>query len=163
MWHHSPYSFNPFPHTAILQQTSLKTSRQNTHKNPINKVLIIVMYWKHCGKRRNCLFWAIYTFVRMIFKSCLLQMHHNTSTSGKGLTLSLQPSHIHKICNRWLSKNIGKNMENASLSVNESLIIEWAISPFFLQQRFCVNSQIGIYLLMFSNLSQKYSFTCTYF
>ena len=30
---------------------------------------------KHCGKRRNCLFWAISSFVTMFSKSRLLQRH----------------------------------------------------------------------------------------
>ena len=32
---------------------------------------------KHCGKRRNCLFRAISTFVTMFSKSCLLQVSEN--------------------------------------------------------------------------------------
>ena len=42
---------------------------------------------KHCGKRRNCLFWAISSFVSMLSKSRLLQRHQKASIWGKGLTL----------------------------------------------------------------------------
>ena len=40
---------------------------------------------KHCGKRRNCSFWAIFSFVTMFSKSCLLQRHQKASIWGKGL------------------------------------------------------------------------------
>ena len=67
---------------------------------------------KHWGKRRNCSFWAISSFVPMFSKSCLLQRHQKASIWGKGLTLF----HIQKICNRCLSKHLGKNrFENICL------------------------------------------------
>ena len=40
---------------------------------------------KHCGKRRNCLFWAISSFVTMFSKSRLLQRRQKASIWGKGL------------------------------------------------------------------------------
>ena len=48
------------------------------------------MTWrgKHCGKRRNCLFWAISSFVTMFSKSRLLQRRQKASIWGKGLTCS---------------------------------------------------------------------------
>ena len=39
---------------------------------------------KQCGKRRNCLFWAISSFVTMFSKSCLLQRRQKASIWGKG-------------------------------------------------------------------------------
>ena len=42
---------------------------------------------KHCGKRRNCSFWAISSFVTMFSKSCLLQKRQKASIWGKGLTI----------------------------------------------------------------------------
>ena len=41
---------------------------------------------KHCGKRRNCMFCAISSFVTMFSKSCLLQRRQKASIWGKGLT-----------------------------------------------------------------------------
>ena len=60
---------------------------------------------KHCGKRRNCSFWAISTFVTMFLKSRLLQRCQKVSIWGKGL---ISWKHCGKI---WLelieiSKNI---------------------------------------------------------
>ena len=40
---------------------------------------------KHCGKRRNCSFRAISSFVTMFSKSCLLQRRQKASIWGKGL------------------------------------------------------------------------------
>ena len=40
---------------------------------------------KHCGKRRNCTFCAISSFVTMFSKSCLLQRRQKASIWGKGL------------------------------------------------------------------------------
>ena len=42
---------------------------------------------KHCGKRRNCSFWAISSFVTMFSKSRLLQRRQKASIRGKGLKL----------------------------------------------------------------------------
>ena len=53
---------------------------------------------KHCGKRRNCSFWAISYFVTMFSKSCLLQKRQKTSIWGKGLIYF----HINLICSRRL-------------------------------------------------------------
>ena len=44
---------------------------------------------KHCGKRRNCPFWAISSFVTMFSKSLLLQMRQKASIWGKGLNSSI--------------------------------------------------------------------------
>ena len=40
---------------------------------------------KHCGKRRNCSFRAISSFVTMFSKGRLLQGRQKASISGKGL------------------------------------------------------------------------------
>ena len=40
---------------------------------------------KHCGKRRNCSFWAISSFVTMFSNSRLLQRRQKASIWGKGL------------------------------------------------------------------------------
>ena len=45
---------------------------------------------KHCGKRRNVSFWAIFSFVTMFSKSCLLQRRQKASIWGKGLNMSVQ-------------------------------------------------------------------------
>ena len=39
---------------------------------------------KHCGKRRNCSFWAISSFVTVFSKSRLLQRRQKASIWGKG-------------------------------------------------------------------------------
>ena len=44
---------------------------------------------KHCGKRRNCSFWAISSFVTMFSKSRLLQRRQKASIWGKGLKTHL--------------------------------------------------------------------------
>ena len=45
---------------------------------------------KHCGKRRNCSFWAIFPFVTMFSKSRLLQRHRKASIWGKELRAKLR-------------------------------------------------------------------------
>ena len=47
---------------------------------------------KHCGKRRNCTFRAISSFVTMFSKSRLLQRRQKASTLGKGLNMSNLPT-----------------------------------------------------------------------
>ena len=44
---------------------------------------------KHCGKRRNCTFCAISSFVTMFSKSHLLQRRQKASICGKGLITQL--------------------------------------------------------------------------
>ena len=48
---------------------------------------------RHCGKRRNCSFWAISFFVTMFSKSRLLQRRRKASIWGKGLNVSILDSH----------------------------------------------------------------------
>ena len=45
---------------------------------------------KHCGKRRNCTFCAISSFVTVFSKSRLLQRRQKASILGKGLKTSRQ-------------------------------------------------------------------------
>ena len=47
---------------------------------------------KHCGKKRNCLFWAISSFVTMFSNSPLLQRRQKASIWGKGL------KQLYKLC-----------------------------------------------------------------
>ena len=58
---------NPFPHMTILQQTTLNVFCQNI-ENLHNRM---DYSGKHCGKRRNCTFCAISSFVTMFSKSRL--------------------------------------------------------------------------------------------
>ena len=44
--------------------------------------------WKHCGKRRNCAFWAISTFVAMFSKVICCRCVRKRLYVGKGLTVS---------------------------------------------------------------------------
>ena len=84
----TPYEFNPFPHTTILQQTTLNIfckTIENLYNWMDNLWLKVTKSGKHCGKRRNCLFWAIYSFVTMFSKSRLLQRCQKASIWGKGL------------------------------------------------------------------------------
>ena len=60
-------SVNPFPHTANLQQTTLKMSWQNCEK-ALHDSIIIDLSWKHFGKRRNYSFLAISPFVTVFSK-----------------------------------------------------------------------------------------------
>ena len=62
---------------------------------------------KHCGKRRNCLFWAISSFVTMFLRRCLLQRRQKSFVWGKGLTINLR-EHIYS---RWLWKYRDKVMD----------------------------------------------------
>ena len=59
----------PFPHTANLQQTTLKMSIK-IMENFYNCRYKYCMKkgWKHCGKRRNCSSWAISPFVSIFQK-----------------------------------------------------------------------------------------------
>ena len=77
--------FNPFPHTTILQQTTLNIFCQKI-KNIMDNLWLS---GKHCGKRRYCLFWSISSVVTMFSKSCLLQRRQRASIWGKGLITSL--------------------------------------------------------------------------
>ena len=49
---------------------------------------------KHCGKRRNCLSWAISSFVTMFSKSCLLQGRQKVSIWRKGLIIERSVENI---------------------------------------------------------------------
>ena len=69
---YNTFLLNPFPHTAILQQTTLNVFCQKFSKSG-----------KHCGKRRNCSFLAISTFVIMFSKSRLLQRRQKAKTVKK--------------------------------------------------------------------------------
>ena len=69
---------------------------------------------KHCGKRRNCTFCAISSFVTMFSKSRLLQRHWKASIWGKGL--------------RSLSRLIPMTYENGFsgfLPLRSRLAIDW--------------------------------------
>ena len=76
-------NFNPYPHTTILQQTTLNLFCQkvenlyNWMDNLWQRVENIV------AKRRNCTFCAISSFVTMFSKSCLLQSHQKASIWGQ--------------------------------------------------------------------------------
>ena len=50
---------------------------------------------KHCGKRRNCSFWAISSFVTMFLKIRLLQRRQKASIWGKGL--NKKHAYVHKL------------------------------------------------------------------
>ena len=72
------FSINPFPNTINLQQRTENIPEQN-RKLPVNECTIIEQSWKHGDKRRNCLFWAISSFVAMFSKTCLLQRRRKPS------------------------------------------------------------------------------------
>ena len=97
---------NPFPHTTILQQTTLNLFCQNIENlnNWMDNLWQKVE--KHCGKRRNCTFCAISSFVTKFSKSRLLQRRLKASIWGKGLThhelFVIITSHIQHICSKWL-------------------------------------------------------------
>ena len=77
--------FNPFPHTTILQQTTLNVFCQNIENLHNWMDNLWQKRGKHCGKRRNCTFCAIFSFVTMFSKSRLLQRRQKASIWGKGL------------------------------------------------------------------------------
>ena len=82
---------------------------------------------KYCGKRRNCTFWAISSFVTMFSKSRLLQRRQKASIWGKGLRgvrCSLYGGNglimgIHKRCPR---DTIDKKLKNRSSQLREHSI-----------------------------------------
>ena len=78
------YDINPFPHTKILQQTTLNIFclKIENHYNWMAKS------GKHCGKRRNCSCWALSFFVTMFSKSRLLQRRQKASIWRKGLNIT---------------------------------------------------------------------------
>ena len=59
---------NPLPHTANLQQMTLKMSSQKYRKPLLIVGIITKKSSKHCGKSRNYLFWAIFSFATMFSK-----------------------------------------------------------------------------------------------
>ena len=61
------FFFTLFPHTTVLQQTTLKSSRQK-NGNSINENNFIKKSWKHLGKWRNCSLQAISPFIIMLSK-----------------------------------------------------------------------------------------------
>ena len=80
--------FNPFPYTTILQQTTLNIFCQKILNLIELKIIEWITYdlkWKHCGKRRNCSFLAISSFVIMFLKSRQLQRRQKASIWGKWL------------------------------------------------------------------------------
>ena len=78
---------NTFSLTTILQQMTFNMFCQKIENlyNWMDKSL--TKSGKHCGKGRNCLFWAISYFVTMFSKSCLLQRCQKESIWGNVLTL----------------------------------------------------------------------------
>ena len=80
-------SFNPFPHTRTLRQTTLNTFCQTIEDlyNWMDNQWLKVE--KHCGRWRNCSFWAISSFVTMFSKSRLLQRREKAYIWGKGLNI----------------------------------------------------------------------------
>ena len=62
--------FNPFQHSTILQQTTLKTSQQYMTNDSVN----IDQKWKHWGKWRNCSLWSF-------FFKCLPQSFQKSEVS----------------------------------------------------------------------------------
>ena len=68
---------------------------------------------KHCGKRRNCSFWAISSFVTMFSKSIYMRERvnpcpHTTNRSWNLLYESIR-THIQPICSRQLWKHLDKS------------------------------------------------------
>ena len=78
---------NAFPHTTILQQTTLNVFCQNIENLHNWMVNLWQKVKKHCGKRRNCTFCAISSFVTMFSKRRLLQRCQKASIWGKGLII----------------------------------------------------------------------------
>ena len=76
---------NPFPHTTIMQQTTLNVFCQNIENLHTWMDNLWQKVEEHCGKRRNCTFCAISSFVTMLSKSYLLQRRQKASIWGKGL------------------------------------------------------------------------------
>ena len=58
---------------------------------------------KHWGKRRNCSFWAISSFVTIFSKSCLLQTRRKASIWGKGLMRKTLANKISHLFTKWLT------------------------------------------------------------
>ena len=77
--------FNPFPHTTIVQQTTFNLFSQKIESlyNWMDRLWLKVE--NICGKRRNCTFFAISSFVTMFSKSRLLQRRQKATIWGKGL------------------------------------------------------------------------------
>ena len=65
--------FKPFPTYNKSALDDFENLCTKTWKITINENLIIKKSWKHCDKRRNCLFWAISsfaTFSKVVCCSC---------------------------------------------------------------------------------------------
>ena len=75
---------------------------------------------KHCGKRRNCTFCAISSFVTMFSKSRLLQRRQNASIWGKGLKYKL---------GKWIGVKI-------SVVGGDDISTFWGIAAIFIKFKF---------------------------
>ena len=90
--------------------------------------------WKHCGKRRNCSFWAISSFVTLFSKSCLLQRLQKVSIWGKGLMLKIPQSiefqmFLYCAVSKWVCfwVNVGLVILLCIPSISEFLVVSPSI------------------------------------
>ena len=72
-------TFNPFPHTANLQQTTLKS-----FKKKYSKYILFECSWNHCGKWRNSSLWELFFLLQQRFQKSPLQRCQKASSCGKG-------------------------------------------------------------------------------
>ena len=112
---------NPFPHTTIMQQTTLKTYGQDYVISFIlMESLIIKRSRTNCGERRNCSFGAISSFVTMFSKVVCCRCQ-KASVCWKGLKMTMMAHYFipfmsvcsrysslaHNLCRVWLLSSIG--------------------------------------------------------
>ena len=79
---------------------------------------------KHCGKRRNCLFWAISSFVTLFSKSCLLQRCQKASIWGTQFW--------RKLFWRYLQRKLGFNLSPGSSFSSGFIIACMVIQPLYM-------------------------------
>ena len=96
---------------------------------------------KHCGKRRNCSFWAISSVVTMFSKSRLLQRRQKVSIWGKGLSAFLQmPGYVSELFKNnfiWVI-NLYMYMQSWT-SFRTYIRIHWSRNMFFYTEIYFIN------------------------
>ena len=106
---------------------------------------------KHFGKRRNCLFWAISSFVTMFSKSCLLQRRLFTERVNQNQTLAIfidnKPPLKQTYFDSSVADNIWKQCAKDKIAHNEQFLL---LSQCFILYSIIILRLIQIFVQIFS-------------
>ena len=139
--------------------------------------------WNHCGKRRNCLFWEISSFVRMFSKKlfaaeasksvCMRERVksdlNSSPISQGGVSRNVWENVVHLVTIAWICRKKcfclynSNNYTNLILSHIQTLSDACVADAFWKQRgkwRNCTLRPMSRFVTLFSTLFSKYSFYC---